>query len=83
MEIVVNKLAYCKMILHMAKYPYSSCNGVLLSKKQNDNENNNRLEISDSFPLFHASITLNPGLEIALLHVILFSLNRKKTLISR
>ena len=37
MEIVMNKLAYCKIVLHLAKYPYLACNGLLLSKKQEEN----------------------------------------------
>ncbi len=63
----MSKLAYCKIILHLAKYPYSACNGLLLSKKQN--ENKNCLKLIDSLPLFHSSITLNPSFEIALLQV--------------
>ena len=70
MEIKMTKLAYCKMVLHLAKYPYSACNGLLLtSTKKSDDENNNRLEFVDCLPLFHSSITLNPSFEIALLQV--------------
>lgn len=65
MEVVVNKLAYCKLFLHLAKYPHSSCNGVLLSRKIN----NNKIEFVDCIPLFHSSLSLAPGVEIALTQI--------------
>ena len=62
---------------NLSKYLYSSCNGLLVTKKKhdnNDNENNNTIiEFIDALPLFHSSITLNSTLEIALLQVIYFS----------
>ncbi len=68
MEIQMNKLAYCKMVLHLAKYPYSACNGLLLTKK---NDTTNCIKYIDCIPLFHSSLTLNPSFEIALLQVII------------
>jgi hypothetical protein len=62
MEVIVSKLAYSKLFLHLAKYPHSSCNGVLLSRKVN----NNKIEYVDCIPLFHSSLSLAPGVEIAL-----------------
>ena len=69
MEIVMNKLAYCKIVLHLAKYPYLACNGLLLSKKQEENNQNSCLTIVDSLPLFHSSSPINITLEIALSQV--------------
>ena len=69
-EVFVSKQAYCKLFLHLAKYPHSSCNGAFLSKKQSQIlENNGKIHISDCIPLFHSSLTLSPGLEIALTQI--------------
>ena len=68
MEIQINKLAYCKMFLHLAKYPYSACNGLLLTKKKEETDNN-CIKYIDCIPLFHSSLTLNPAFEIALLQI--------------
>jgi len=65
-EVLVAKRAYCKLFLHLAKYPHSSCNGVFLSKKQQIQDHNGKIQIIDCIPLFHSSLTLSPGLEIAL-----------------
>ena len=35
-ELEISTRAYCKMLMHAAKYPSSSINGVLLSKVTND-----------------------------------------------
>ena len=67
MEAFVSKLAYSKMFLHLAKYPHLACNGVLLGYKQLvDEEPRERLVITDCVPLFHMSLSLAPGIEIAL-----------------
>lgn len=65
MEVIVTKQAYCKLFLHLAKYPHSSCNGLLLTKKISNNSKQ-RLEYVDCIPLFHSSLTLAPAIEIAL-----------------
>jgi hypothetical protein len=59
-EVKFSALAYCKMFLHLAKYPYSSCNGVLLSRKKG-----NAIEYVDCIPLFHSSLSLAPAVEVA------------------
>ena len=64
-EIVVTKRAYAKLFLHLAKYPHSACNGVFLSKKHTSGSNT-KIEFVDCVPLFHSSLTLAPGFEIAL-----------------
>lgn len=62
MELVVTKLAYAKLFLHLAKYPHSACNGVFLSRKSSPT----KIELVDCIPLFHSSLSLAPGVEIAL-----------------
>ena len=66
MEVHVKKQAYCKLFLHLAKYPHSACNGILLAKKT---AQSNRLQFVDCIPLFHSSLTLSPGIEIALTQI--------------
>lgn len=61
-EISINKLAYSKLFLHLAKYPQLSCNGILLSKTTK----NQSVQFVDCVPLFHSSFTLAPAFEIAL-----------------
>lgn len=67
LEVHVNSLAYCKMVLHLAKYPHLACNGILLAKKSRGN--NSVVEIVDCVPLFHSSLTLAPPFEIAMNHI--------------
>ncbi len=68
MDITISKLAYCKMILHISKFPHAACNGVLLSKasKETDTDNPAPVEFVDSIPLFHSGLSLAPSLEVAL-----------------
>lgn len=66
-DIKVNAKAYCKIILHAAKYPYSAVNGVLLAKVSSKNK---ELEFVDAIPLFHIALNLTPMAEIALTQVI-------------
>ena len=67
MEVAINKLAYCKLFLHLAKYPHSSCNGLLLSQKTTTS--GATLSYVDCIPLFHSSLSLAPSLEIALFQI--------------
>ena len=67
MNVSVSKLAYCKMILHLAKYPHLSCNGLLLAKRSTSNKNS--IEFVDAIPLFHTSLALASPIEIALWQV--------------
>lgn len=66
MEISISKMAYCKLFLHLAKYPHSSCNGLLLS---NSNGNKQKVNYVECIPLFHSSLSLSPSLEIALFQI--------------
>ncbi|CAH0546504.1 unnamed protein product [Brassicogethes aeneus] len=58
--------AYCKIILHAAKYPHCAINGVLLAKSTSKKED---IEFVDAVPLFHISINLTPMAEIALMQI--------------
>ena len=68
MEVIISQTAYCKLFSHLAKYPHLSCNGLLLTKKQQQ-QSNNKLEYVECIPLFHSSLSLAPSLEIALFQV--------------
>lgn len=63
LDIHVSQLAYCKIVLHLAKYPHLSCNGVLLAKKTRSQA---AVHIEDCVPLFHSSLTLAPPFEVAM-----------------
>ena len=70
MEVILNKTAYCKLFLHLAKYPHLSCNGLFLTRKQQQEQNENtKLEYVDCIPLFHSSLSLAPSLEVALFQI--------------
>lgn len=60
--------AYCKLILHAAKYPHCSVNGVLLAETSKLKAN--KLVLVDAVPLFHIQLNLTPMAEIALPQVI-------------
>jgi hypothetical protein len=64
LDIHVNQLAYCKMVLHLAKYPHLSLNGILLSKRGRNTQS--AVHIVDCIPLFHSSLTLASPFEIAM-----------------
>ncbi|KAF5303376.1 hypothetical protein FQR65_LT08289 [Abscondita terminalis] len=64
-DIIFSCKAYCKVILHAAKYPYCSINGVLLAKPSKSKE----LEFVDAIPLFHNALNLTPMAEIALTQI--------------
>lgn len=66
-DITINAKAYCKLILHAAKYPHCTINGILLAKTSNKNK---ELEFVDAIPLFHIGLNLTPMAEIALTQVI-------------
>uniref|UniRef100_A0A0A9WTW4 UPF0172 protein CG3501 n=1 Tax=Lygus hesperus TaxID=30085 RepID=A0A0A9WTW4_LYGHE len=64
-EVVrITPRAYCKIILHAAKYPHCAINGVLLSDNKRDKKG--KLTIVDSVPLFHICLHLVPMAEVAL-----------------
>ncbi|EFN75526.1 ER membrane protein complex subunit 8/9 homolog [Harpegnathos saltator] len=57
--------AYCKIILHAAKYPHCAINGLLLGK-QKTKDGRADLYIEDAIPLFHICLHVSPMAEIAL-----------------
>ncbi|XP_070617962.1 ER membrane protein complex subunit 8 [Erythrolamprus reginae] len=68
--------AYCKMVLHGAKYPHCAVNGLLVAEKQPPAGQRSRERepaappahtlLVDCIPLFHGSLALAPMLEVAL-----------------
>ncbi|CAF1437037.1 unnamed protein product, partial [Adineta steineri] len=69
----INKLAFTKMFLHLAKYPELAVNGILLGVRNNsanDEADSSYLNFVDCIPLFHGVLSLSPMLEIALSQVI-------------
>ncbi|ENN72225.1 ER membrane protein complex subunit 8/9 homolog [Dendroctonus ponderosae] len=65
-EVKFSAKAFCKIILHAAKYPHCAINGVLLAKP---NAGSREIEFVDAVPLFHISLHLTPMSEIALMQV--------------
>lgn len=66
--------AYCKMVLHGAKYPHCAVNGLLVAEKQKPRKEHLPLSgpgahhtlLVDCIPLFHGTLALAPMLEVAL-----------------
>jgi len=67
-EPVITSLAYCKLLLHAAKYPHRSINGVLLAEKPKSKDVKT-VKFVDAVPLFHQSIHLSPMMEVALIQL--------------
>jgi len=68
-ELEVGTRAYCKMVMHSAKYPSSYINGVLVSKKEQLRKGCKNIKYSDCIPLFHMNSGLTPMIEVALAQV--------------
>ncbi|CAL8404151.1 unnamed protein product [Boreogadus saida] len=68
MPIILTTQAYCKMLLHAAKYPHCAVNGLLVAEKTKDNKKDPSAPILcvDCVPLFHGTLALAPMLEVAL-----------------
>lgn len=66
--------AYCKMVLHGAKYPHCAVNGLLVAEKQKPRKEHlpfggpaaQHTLFVDCIPLFHGTLALAPMLEVAL-----------------
>jgi len=67
-SVEVSCRAYCKLQLHLAKYPHCAVNGLLLGCQRRWKQDK-IIEIVDAIPLFHQCLHLTPMLEIALTHV--------------
>lgn len=70
-EVKFSVHAYCKMILHAAKYPHCAVNGVLLAEcpKNKDNKKTKSLVLVDAIPLFHLCLHVSPMAEVALTQI--------------
>ncbi|PSN54660.1 ER membrane protein complex subunit 8 [Blattella germanica] len=70
-EIKFSARAYCKMMLHAAKYPHCAINGILLAEEQKskDDKKTKGLYICDAIPLFHLCLHVTPMAEIALTQI--------------
>merc|ERR1711976_128413 len=67
-ECSVSARAYCKMLLHAAKYPHCAVNGVMLAEKPKSKDSRT-VRFTDAIPLFHLSLTLAPMMEVALIQI--------------
>lgn len=66
-NVFFSSRAFCKIILHAAKYPHCAINGLLLGKQKNKDGNGRAdLHIEDAIPLFHICLHVSPMAEIAL-----------------
>ena len=65
-EYEISTRAYCKMIMHAAKYPSSNINGLLLAKKTGEQRS---VKYVDCIPLFHINTALAPMVEVALAQI--------------
>lgn len=71
-DVKFTSRAYCKMILHAAKYPHCAVNGVLLAQIPEYYEESKRsLDVVylDAVPLFHLCLHVSPMAEVALTQV--------------
>lgn len=69
MPIQLTSQAYCKMLLHAAKYPHCAVNGLLVAEKTKEKKKDSHSEpvlCVDCVPLFHGTLALAPMLEVAL-----------------
>ncbi|XP_069110399.1 ER membrane protein complex subunit 8-like [Argopecten irradians] len=67
-DVTVSTQAYCKLLLHAAKYPHCSVNGVLIAESS-QSKGHRQLGFIDCIPLFHLTLGLSPMLEAALLQI--------------
>lgn len=69
MPIQLTSQAYCKMLLHTAKYPHCAVNGLLVAEKTKEKKKDGHSDpvlCVDCVPLFHGTLALAPMLEVAL-----------------
>uniref|UniRef100_A0A1A8BVG8 ER membrane protein complex subunit 8 n=2 Tax=Nothobranchius kadleci TaxID=1051664 RepID=A0A1A8BVG8_NOTKA len=69
MPIQLTSQAYCKMLLHTAKYPHCAVNGLLIAEKSKEKKKDGHgvpVLCVDCVPLFHGTLALAPMLEVAL-----------------
>lgn len=68
-EVNFSSHAYCKMMLHAAKYPQCAVNGVLLASNDQNDGRSQSVAYVDAIPLFHLCLNVSPMAEIALSQV--------------
>ena len=69
-SIEIMTRAYAKVILHAAKYPHATVNGVLLAKLPSKGQKTgSKLVLIDAIPLFHQTEGLSPMLEVGLTQI--------------
>lgn len=67
MSLKLTTQAYCKMLLHAAKYPHCAVNGLLVAEKHKKTDSpKDSVLCVDCIPLFHGALALAPMLEVAL-----------------
>lgn len=79
MPIQLTSQAYCKMLLHAAKYPHYAVNGLLVAEKTKEKKKDGHSDpvlCVDCVPLFHGTLALAPMLEVALTLVSKWQLTR-------
>lgn len=64
----LSSCAFSKMLLHAAKYPHCSINGILLAKRSSEKDQK-KIAFVDCIPLFHINLSLAPMVEVALTQV--------------
>ena len=69
-ELEMSTRAYCKMMMHAARYPSYSINGLLLSKSSSMSSGSKLIQYLDCIPLFHINTGLAPMVEVALAQVL-------------
>lgn len=74
-NVIFRPQAYCKIILHAAKYPHCSVNGLLLANRRGKHDAQTDLYIEDAIPLFHICLHVSPMTEVALTMVRLIFAN--------
>ncbi len=89
MVCTVDRIVVLKILLHSAKYPSSSVNGLLLGTSSADapsqasesstHDGQLTVHVTDAIPLLHSFLTLAPSMETALLQVSLIHSERKST----
>lgn len=68
-EVIFSPNAYCKIMMHSAKYPHCAINGVLLATDDKSDEKLKSITFVDVIPLFHICLPVTPMAEIALSQV--------------
>lgn len=63
----LDRTALLKILLHAAKYPASSVNGILLADTKPAKSGDNSVAVVDAIPVLHSFLTLAPVLETALI----------------